>query len=199
MSPVTLLLAEVVLGGGCLALAWAPARRAAVNRDAARALSLALKALPEIERLTALARLAGPSHWAGRLAAEVLEANDERAKIAAANDALAEVEHALRLGEAWPATSLRITLFGSTLFGIIAYLALRAPLFALAILGVGAAAALACSEAGRALRRLAVAERQAVDVLVSVALGSLTRAAPEMPERRAHRRPARRVGRSARG
>lgn len=199
MGPVILLLAEVVLGAGCVALAWAPARRAAVNRGVARSLARALEALPEVERLTALARLAGPSHWAGRLAVEVLEANDERVKIAAANDALAEVEHALRSGEAWPATSLRITLFGSTLLGIVAYLAMRAPLLALGILGVGAAAALACSEAGRALRRLAVAERQAVDALVSVALGSLARAAPEMPERRAHRRPAQRAGRPARG
>jgi hypothetical protein len=199
MSAMMLLVAEGVLGAGCVVLAWTPARQAAASRSRARSLMRALAALPEDERIVTLARLAGALRWEGRLAADVLAASDERAKIAAVNDALAEVEHALHVGEAWPAASLRIALFGTTLLGIVAYLGARALLLALAIVGVGASAALACVEAGRALRRHAAAERQAVDALIAVAFGSLAAAPLEMPEHRAHRRAGRHAGRPLRG
>lgn len=180
----------MILGVGCAALAWSHARRigqVASSTDV-DALVIALKKLPEAERLPALCQKSRPGSFERRVASEALTAPSDRAKIAVVNDALADVEHSLRVGAGWPSAGIRIALFGAMLFGVVAYLTAREIRWALAIVGVGGVAALACVEAKRAAQRSAEAQRTAIDALVSVALGHLAEGAPDISRRRVRRR-----------
>jgi hypothetical protein len=152
------------------------------------ALVSALKELPEADRLPALSRRSRPGSWEHRLAAAVLEAPNDLEKIAAVNDAIADLEHAFRTGAGWPPAGIRIALFGATLLGSLTYLWAHDLRFALSILGVGGATALACAEANSAARRKTEATRKAIDALVATAVGSLAFASAEFPERRSRRR-----------
>jgi hypothetical protein len=179
----------VILGAGCAALAWAHARRVGqVASTDVSALVIALKKLPEAERLAALCRQSRPGSFERRVASAVFAAPSDRAKIGAVNDALADVEHTLRVGAGWPSAGIRIALFGAMLLGVVAYLMAYEVRWALAIVGIGGVAALACVEAKRAAERSAEAQRTAIDALVSVALGHLADDASETPRRRARRR-----------
>lgn len=183
----------MALGAGCAALAWAHARAVAkVTSTDVGALVIALKRLPEAERLPALSRRARPGSFEHRVASEALSAPDDRARIAAVNDLLAEVENVLESGAAWPSAGIRIALFGAMLLGVIAYVWAYEIRWALTIVGIGGAAALACVEANRAAKRGVASQRRAIDALVLAAVGNLAEGAPDAPERRPRRRGARR-------
>jgi hypothetical protein len=178
-----------ILGAGCAALAWTHARRVAqVTGAEVSALVVALKKLPEAERLDALARRSRPGSVERRMASLALAEGGDRAKIAVVNDVLAEVEHSLERSAGWPSAALRIALFGAMLLAVVAYLTAQEIRWALAIVGIGGVAALACVEANRAAKRGAEAQRQVIDALVATALGHLVDGAPEPPRRRSRRR-----------
>lgn len=173
----------VAIGVASSALAWAHVRHVvAVLRVDANALAVSLKRTPSDERLRALLDRTDPGTFEHQLAAEALAAPHEDARVAAINDALSEIDHALASRSRWPSTALRIALFGAGLSTFLAYIAepsvLRWPL---SILVVGGVAALTCAQAGRTGERLVAGQRRAIDALVS-AVFSLPPAAASRPD-----------------
>ncbi len=164
-----------VVGLGAVALSWSQARRAAAPTGGdPTALALALRRLPVSERLGELLRRTSPGSWEHDLAAEALVAPDDAARIAAMNLALAEVEHALTEGGLWPRTGVRIALFGAALCGFAAYFADGGwSKRVLAILLIGAGAALACVEAGQRAARHATRQRRAIDELIGAVFADM--------------------------
>jgi len=188
-----LLTLALLLGLGCALLAWSHVRRVgeATSSDIV-ALTLALKKLPDAERLPALARRAPPASWEQRLAADLLEAPTAAAKIAAVNDALADIDHTFRAGAAWPSGAIRIALFGGMLLGVTAWLAAQHLTGALGIVAASALSAAVSFEAKRSAERRVVAQRRAIDDLVTALVGRLAPdASAPLPERRSRRRSAR--------
>lgn len=183
----------LLLGLGCALLSWAHVRRVGeATSGEAGALTLALKKVPDAERLDELGRRARPQSWEHRLVGDLREAPTAAAKIAAVNDALAEVEHTFRAGAGWPSGGIRIALFGGMLLGVSAWLAARDISYALGIVAIGAVSAGACFEAKRSAERRVTAQRRAIDDLVAIAVGRLVPEAGALPpERRSRRRSAR--------
>jgi hypothetical protein len=182
-----------LLGLGCVLLSWSHVRRIGeANSDDLGALTIALKKTPEAERLHELGRRARPASWEHRLAGELLEAPTAAVKIAAVNDALAELDHTFRAGAGWPSGAIRIALFGGMLLAVSAWLLAKDLSFALGIAAIGAVSAGACFEAERSARRRVTAQRRAVDDLVAAAVGRLVAdEGAALPERRSRRRSAR--------
>lgn len=161
----------VLVAAGATALAWRQVRRASAG-PAADELALALKRLPLADRLGELARRAEPSSWEHGLAVEAIAAPDRGAQVAAVNLALADLEHTLTEGAAWPRTSGRIALLGTGLLAATAYIADGAQVrWWLSILAIGGVAAFACFEADRSSQRNAAQRRRAVDALVATTFG----------------------------
>jgi len=177
----------VVVGAGSAALSWFYARRV-IGATSGNALALAttLKRVPEHERLAELARRAPPKSWEQQMATEALEAREDDARIAVVNDALSELDHALRLGATWPGAAMRIAVSGTLLLGIVAYISERELGWMLAIFAAGAISAVASLEAQRSARRHVAAQRAAVDALVDAVFGRLS--APAAPPPGARRR-----------
>ena len=200
MTGAVLFVLSLISGAGAAALGWSQARRAAgpVSGEELAALARALHRLPEADRVAELHRRTPPGSWEHDLAAEVLAADGEAAKLAAVNLALAEAEHEIGEGAGWPRTALRIALLGAALLAILAlaaYLLDRGSTeWPLSILAVGGASALACSEAGRSAKRNAAVRRRAIDELVQAVFGDLA-AGAEMPRRPSVERRARRRAR----
>jgi hypothetical protein len=168
-------------------LAWSQARRAAAptGGDPA-ALALALKRVPQAERLRELHRRAPPGSWEAELAAEALAAQTETGRVAAVNLALSEVEHTLSRGAAWPRTGIRIALLGAGFFAFAAYLYDQDQFkWSLGIVGIGVVAALSCVEASRSAERHATKQRRAIDDLVAATFGDLDREDPGAPRQAA--------------
>lgn len=190
-SAVLLLALSLAVSVGCAALSRRHAVRVAraVGGDA-RALSRALRAFPGEARLPELARRSRPGSWEHRLALALLEAAEPRARIAVANDLLAELELTLDAGAGWPPAAARLSAFAAMLLATLSFLARAGlPVIAL-VLGAGAAGALASAAADRAARRAAVLQREAVDALIDAAVGPLlaaeaTRRDPPRRSRRA--------------
>jgi hypothetical protein len=174
-----------LLGAGCAALGWSYALRVlgATSGDVG-AQVIALKKLPEEERLGALASRSRPGTWEHQLAEDALAAPDDAARIAVVNEALTDLEHVFQAGAGWPSASIRIALFGAMLLGVAAFLVSRELRWTLTILGIGGVAALACVEANRAARRSAEAQRRAIDGLISTTLRALDRIALPVYDRR---------------
>ncbi len=174
MTILVLVATAVLLGAASAALSWAHARRVqkatSGNTDA---LAAALRRVPQDARLRELAEKAPSQSWERRMAHEALDARGPAATVAAVNDALSELDHALLSGATWPAASIRIAAFSAALIAIIAYLWTYEFRWMLVILTVGAASALLSFEAKRIARRAAAAQRAAVDALISVVFGSL--------------------------
>lgn len=181
----------VAVGAASAALAWAHARHVvAVLRVDAGALAVSLKRTPREERLQALLDRTQPGTFEHKLAAEALAAPNEDARVAAVNDALSEIDHALVSRAKWPSTSLRLALCGAGLAMLLAYIVEPSVLqWPLACLVAGAAAALTCFQAGRTSEQLVASQRRAIDALVSTVLAlpsepaSRSESAPE-PTRR---------------
>ena len=175
-------------------LAWSHARRVAhVTSGEARALATALKRVAEESRAGELERRAPAGGFEHTIAAALRDAPDDAAKIAAVNDALLDVEHALRQGAGWPRAGIRIALSSGLLLGLITWLATGNLHAAVILVAVGAASALLCVEAGRSAARHAEAQRSDIDALITVLVGALADQGPPPGERRGApgRRPSR--------
>lgn len=158
-------------------------------RADAQALALALKRLPAGERLRALEERSAPGSFEHDLAADVLAAADDEAKIAAVNLALGEIEHALERRASWPPTALRIALLSAGLLAFFAYLADPAQLrWPIAVVGAGAFSALTCAHATRSGARDCERQRRAIDALVAAALAFPPEVARPAPSAGARRR-----------
>jgi Flp pilus assembly protein TadB len=147
----------------------------------ARALARALRALPAEARLEELARRAPAESWERRFAEALREAEGERARVAAANELIAEAEHRIQLGAGWPAAATRLCALGALLITAAAYLAGAGPAVLGAVVVIGAAGAMASAGAGRAGRAEAERQRGAIDALVAAAVGPLAEEPPEAP------------------
>jgi hypothetical protein len=199
-GPVLLAIA-VLLGVGATMLAWSQVRRAAAPGSSSApitmggspvppaALARALKRLPPEERVGELARRAAPGSWEHQLAVEALAAPGKAAQVATVNLALAEMEHTLTAGAAWPRSSVRIALLGTGLLAAAAYIVDREQIrWWLSIVALGGVAALACFEAGRRAEHHATQRRRAVDDLVAAAFGDGAAGGGDIAPRRARRR-----------
>jgi hypothetical protein len=164
----------LLLAAAAVALAWSHARRVAraTSGEAAR-LASALKRVPEADRVAELHRRSRPGTWEHQLAADVLEATSDAARVALVNEALYDVERDLEVGAAWPAASVRIALSGGLLLALVAYFVTGEIKWSVALLGAAGAGAVASFEAGRTARRAAEAQRKAVDALIAVTLRDL--------------------------
>lgn len=184
----------VLVGVGSAALAWSQARRvAALTRADPAALALALKRIPVEKRLGELLRRAEPGSWEHELAAEVLAAPSDSAKLAAVNLALGDVEHALARGAGWPRAGVRIALLGDVLLGAVAYLADATQVrSSLGMAAIGVVSALTCIEAARSAERNAAKRRRGIDELVAATFGDGLKAAEAGPRRTAAERRRRR-------
>jgi Flp pilus assembly protein TadB len=176
-------------------LAWTHARRVArVTSGEARALANALKRVADESRASELERRAPAGSFEHTIAEALRDAPDDAAKIAAVNDALLDVEHALRQGAGWPRAGIRIALSSGLLLGLTTWLATGNLRAAVILVAVGGASALLCVEAGRSAARHAAAQRADIDALITVLVGGLADQAPPQGERRgaSGRRPSRR-------
>jgi hypothetical protein len=162
---------SLAMSGACAAISWKhPARIARATCGDARELARSLRALPGEARLAELARRSPPESWEHRLSVAVMTAADPRAKIAAANDLLAEVEQRLDVGAGWPPAAARLSALGALLLATLSFLARGGPSVIALVLGAGAAGAIASAAAGRAARAAAARQREAIDALVAAAL-----------------------------
>jgi hypothetical protein len=183
------LVLAVLVGVAAGALAWTQARRAASpTRGDTAGLALSLKRVPACDRLAELGKRAEPGSWEHALAHDALAASGQSARIAAVNLALADVEHALRLGAGWPGASVRIALLAAALLAFAAYLDGCGIKWSLVIVAVGGAAALTCVEAGRSARRNAARQRRAIDDLVAVVFDGMPLGDDDAPVQRGSRR-----------
>lgn len=175
MSAVAVLLSalSIASSAACAAISWThPAQVARVTGGDLMSLARSLRALPVEARLAELARRSPPESWERRLALEVMAAADPRAKIAAANELLAEVEQRLDAGAGWPRAAARLSALAALLLATLSYLAQAGPSVIALVLGAGGAGAIASAAAGRAGRAAAARGREAIDALVRVALES---------------------------
>jgi hypothetical protein len=187
----------VLVDAGAASLSWRQARRAcAPTGGDLAALVPTLKRLPASERLEHLRQRAPPGSWADDLASEALGAADEASRVAAINQALSEVDHALTEGAGWPRAGVRIALLASALLAVAAFLVEGAwSTWSLSILALGGAAVLTCWEAGRSARRGVANQRRAVDELIGAVFGDAARSAEgtsRRPGLERHARPRRR-------
>ncbi|MFO0762302.1 MAG: hypothetical protein U0359_38035 [Byssovorax sp.] len=197
MAQALLIAMAVVLGAGCAWLSWAHVLRVGrATSGRASALAVALKRVPDAERVDELSRRADPGSWEHRFACEVGAAPTAAAKIVAVNDALGELDHLFQAGAGWPSAAIRIALFGGMLLAVSAWLDEHSLGAALGIALTGVLSAGACFEAKRSAERRVAAERKAIDDLVAVAVGSLDAGDEPMPPERRARRSARAAGRS---
>jgi hypothetical protein len=181
--------------GACVSVAaallgWAQPRRAAsATSTDLRALTLVLKPMPLGDRLAELERRAPPGTWEHDLAVDGRAASPAQ-RVAVVNMALADVEHALTRGEAWPRTGIRIALLGASFLGFAAFLGQAPITWCLGIVGLGVAGALACVEARRSAERHVTKQREAVDQLIATVFGDLPLAqgSPDPRRRRMRRR-----------
>jgi len=170
-----LLAVAVLLALGATSLAWRQVRRASATIGGDQ-LRLGLKRLPLVERLGELGRRAEPGSWEHQLAVEALAAPDQAAQVAIVNLALADAEHTLSEGAAWPSAGVRIALLGAGLLAAAAYITDADQVrWWLSILAVGCIAALACFEASRSARRHADQRRRGIDELVAITFGDGSR------------------------
>ncbi|WP_437630952.1 hypothetical protein [Sorangium sp. So ce854] len=190
MSAVLFIALSLAASGACAAVSWRhPAHVAAATGGDLTALARSLRALPVEARLAELARRSPPESWERRLAHELLSAAGPRARVAAANDLLVEIEQRLDVGAAWPRAASRLSALVALLLATLAFLAQAGPSVIVLVLGAGAAGALASAAAGRAGRAAAARKREAIDALVDAVLGPLDgaarapAAAPRRPRR----------------
>jgi hypothetical protein len=130
----------------------------------------------------------GPlARWDDDLDEALAQARDDRERVAAVNELLADAEHRLVAGERLPRSAAFIAVVATALCLVAG--ALREPTFVLlACVPIALAGAAACIAAGRAGRRRADAERRRVDALVAARVGALYEAEVEVPRRGARRR-----------
>lgn len=170
----------IVANGACVAIAWRDkAALAALTASDAAALARELRALPHEERRPELQRRSPPGSWERRLAEALADAQDERARVAATNELLAEVDHTISAcaGRDWAV--VRIAAKASLLLAVVSWLAGAAGPAILSIGALGFTGALVAAAAGRAARAEARRQRGAIDALVAAV--TAPRTAPAAP------------------
>jgi microcompartment protein CcmK/EutM len=162
----------LAIAAACVALAGAHLRRVlrAASPDV-RTLALVVKRFPREERLAELARRARPDTWEHRLAQSLLETSSKQARVAAANEALADIEITLSAGSTWAGTAMRLCARSMLCLAIVAALVERSAGSVFAVLAVGGAGTLACLAIGYRARSEVRERREAIDALVSAVLG----------------------------
>lgn len=178
MSAFVIALA-LALSTACVALAAAHLRR--VRRSTSpdlRALAASLKRVAPPSRAEELARRTPPESWEHRLAQSLFEAQTPNARVAAANDALAEIALTLSAGASWPGTAHRICVRGTLLIGLIVFLAQRSAENIVPLLAIGGVGGFACLAIGRLARREAKERREAIDALVAALVAPVVAPAP---------------------
>ena len=191
MTGALLFALALIVAVASVTLASKHGRRAlGLKRADLPALATTLERLPDTDRVAALLKNTEPGTWEHELAAEVLAAPDAEARVLSVNLALADVEHTLLGGAAWPPAALRIALLGTLFLAACAFLGDRGrPGWAMGIVGVGAVSALGCVEAGRAGTRRVERQRREIDALVGAAFAlPRGRTVPPPPPRRPRRR-----------
>jgi hypothetical protein len=172
-----------LLAASCAALAVAQVRRVArATSTDARALAASLRRVPAEVRAAELARRAPPESWEGRLGVELGEAATDAARVAAVNDALADVARELEAGAGWPAAAVRLAAFGGLLLIALGLLAHAGAVAVTLAAGIGAGGAIVAALAGRRAGSLARAEREAVDALVDALALPAARRGPDAVE-----------------
>lgn len=121
--------------------------------------------------------------WERELAAELLEAGDDRERMLAVNDSLQGLEHALRAREDWPRAALWISAAAWGLASVVAWLS-GAGIAVLAGVPIELATVFTCYTAQRAGLRRAKMQRRALDELVAALVGELYCAELALPTRR---------------
>lgn len=191
MLPLLVALAALVaLGSAGLSLVHLRRVGRVASADDA-ALATALKRVAPESRIAELSRRA-TGEWEARLARELLATEDASARVALVNDALADVARALEAGAGWPSAAIRIDALGAVLLVAVAVLTHRLDAV-LPIVGVAGAGLVVVVEASRRAKRLASAQRAAVDALIEVVAAPFAGDAPPPPRRRGHRRGASRT------
>lgn len=176
MTATLFIALSLLATSACVAVSWRHWVRASrLTATDARALSRELRALPGETRLPELARRSPPGSWERRFAADLMEAGDERARIAAANELLGEVEHRLREGAGWPPAAVRLSLLVSLKLAVLSFFWGAGTAEILTVLSTGVIGAGVSAVAGRAGRTEATRQREAIDALVAAAVGSVAR------------------------
>jgi hypothetical protein len=181
--------ASVVVALGASVLAWSHA--IAVTRAAGGKLATiaaGLKRVPLEARPAALLERTEPGSWEHDLARELVEAPDVAWRVAAANDAVSDLAHALELRAGWPRSAARLAGAASFLLAVVAYIVDQGLDHTLGIIVPGAVAIAACVEAGRRATQATRASRKDVDALIEVVMGPVAREQAEKSELRRRRR-----------
>ena len=126
------------------------------------------------------------TRWSADLAAALEQARSDAERVATANEALAEAEHALRWREGTPAAAAWLVLAGSALVAIGAAL-LQPAVELLGIVAAAAAGAGGCLLAARVGRRRAQRRRDLLDAAARERAGDLYDSEVELPRRKTMR------------
>ncbi|UQA58260.1 hypothetical protein [Polyangium aurulentum] len=140
--------------------------------------------MPPPDRLEALATRAPPGSLEQRLAREVSGAQDAEAQVAALNDVLLEVDHALEASAGWPRAGTRIAAYGGMLLVIIAVISRAGPVAYFTLLALVLIATLASAAVGARARDLGRAQRKDLDALIDAVYGRMPKGAPRAKRRR---------------
>ena len=180
---------SAVIAVAATALAWvhAIAVMRAGGGDAA-ATTAALKRVPLEERPAALLERAAEGSWQKTFAREVIEAPNEAWRVAAANDAISDLAHALEARASWPKAAARVAAAAAFLCAVVAFIGERDLGSAVPSLVPGAVALAACFEASRRANDAARTCRKEMDALVEVVMGPVAREQAEKSDLRRRRR-----------
>lgn len=172
-------------------LAWAQVRRVSTitSLDAA-SVARSLRRLPDDQRAPELARRSAAGSWEHSLATELVDAPGNGARIAAVNDAVAQIQLRLEERAGWPSAALRIAALSALLLAVIAIVVHRADAV-LPVLAIGGAGVVVALDAKRRAQRGAKAQREAIDALVAAVAGKLE--SPGHPGSRVRSRARRRA------
>lgn len=138
---------------------------------ALRALAADLRRAPQGERVLELQRRAPTGGFEAELAADLLAAPNGDARVAAVNEAIADVEQSLTRGAVWPGSAARIAAWGSACVAAIHYLADGSGAALIVVGVIGAASVMACVGVGRRASAIARERREAVDALMTALFG----------------------------
>lgn len=155
-----------------MALAWSHLQRVneATSPDL-RAIAADVWKAPQGDRALELQRRAPPGGFEAHLAAELLAAPTGDDRVAAVNEALADVEHSLSEGARWPGAAVRIAAWGTTCIAALDYLAGGGGESIAIVAALGAASVIVCVSVERRATQITRERREAVDDLMTALFG----------------------------
>ncbi len=191
------MIAGGVAAGLVTAITWAISRvpRRALHMDLPAGEPLTVEALRGL--VSSGTPAAGDPRWLRELVEAYFAARDDRERLAAINEAVAQRESELRALEAWPRAGLGVALAGGTMSMVFGFVTggLRATYAAVPLALVAAGIALG---ARRALPAALSAHRALVNRVVDALGAGLGEVGLELPRRRTQERRERRSGRRRR-